>query len=531
MNRATCSPTRLWATLRRMVALLGVSVLFVGAPTASVHAEDPKPEKADAAGDTLSTSDAEAADPAAECNREAEGIRKIYRTIPKDFRNPSEPISKITERVVECKARLERFNEGCAAHLKGNEDVYSMLSRMVVALSAHERQAMRDAKIDRTIIRAHMKEYYGHMITLSDKFREIAPKDHPLQAHVWRQTGDGHYYRQNWDQAIACYKKINSDYPKYAELGLVHLGLLRCYVNAQNTRDGIPFARKLIKEHYQRSDLPHYYELLWKLQTIAGNLEGLLALTQEVDRIFPLRSIRKGAKPREKDAYKRYLGYNGFRKGYCHFALGSTGEALDAFVKHVDELDKLREKLERQGQAFPPELDVYRKRSSSNVRFLQNRQGEIPKTGLENIVWAVGEPISFAQAQTKPIAIIFRNVGETRSSHFLKKMDAYAGEHPDLFQLFVLSFTRRTGANANPQEDADEAIQDAAELGLQHTSIGIDPDSRTEEPDVFQACQALIGSATFVVVDRTGRMRWWQQDPRDIDFHFSTAVLGRIALE
>jgi tetratricopeptide (TPR) repeat protein len=511
--------------------LLGAFLMQVVVLAPVVRADEADAKKSENPKAATPTPEAKTTGPAAQCNKDAAAIRKIYKTIPTDFRNRQESIEVITARVVDCKTRLEQFLESCSGSLKGNEDVYPMLTRMVVALSAQERQGMRNAKVERSILVARMREYYKRMIVLSEQFRSIAPKDHPLQGHVWRQTGDGHYYRQEFNEAIEIYKKVLDQYPTYEERGPVILGLLRCYVNAQNATEGRVFARKVIKEEYRRSDLPHYYELLWKLHTIAGDLEAMLALTEEVERIFPIRMIRKGAKPREVESYRRYLGYNGFRRGYCHFALGNPGLALDGFTKHIEEMDALRETLDKKGNSVPPELDVYSKRSSGNIRFLQNRHGHMPKTGLENIVWATGEPVSYEDAKQGPLAIVFRNIGETRSAKFLKELDVHAGKNPDLFKLVVLSFTRRSGANADAQAAAEEALVDAVELGLRHTSVGIDPDARTENPNVFEACQALIGSATFVILDREGRMRWWQQDPRDIDVEFSTAILGRIAIE
>lgn len=510
-----------------LALVMTFQILLASAFADDNAAQDTKSENA--RDQEATAGDSTARDKKAEaCTKDIVAARALYKSIPTDFRNLKEPVEKITARVHECKVLLDRFRANCGNHLKGNEDVYPMLVRMMVALSAQERQNLRDAGLERDDVQARMMEYYGRVTELCEEFRAVAPKEHPLQAHVIRQTGDGHYFRQEYELAIEYYQRVQKEFPKYDDTSSVLLGNLRCYVNTQNPRDGIAFARKLIKEEYRQSDLPHYYEMLWKLLIMAGKLEDLVNLSEEVARIFPVRQMREGASHREKDMYTRYIGYNGFRRGYSQFALGSVGDALDSFNDHVNSMKSKRGDLEKAGRSLFPELEVFDKRSRSNIRFLQERYGEIPKVGLENIVWASGEPQNLGSNQKVPLGILFRNINDKRSAKFLQALDRHSAEHPDLYRFVVLSFGR---PSIDPRIVADEGLGELNELAIHSASFGIDPDARTGQDNFFHACQAMVGSATFAVLDGEGRMRWWQQDPRDMDVNFSTAILERIALD
>jgi len=58
---------------------------------------------------------------------------------------------------------------------------------------------------------------------------------------------------------------------------------------------------------------------------------------------------------------------------------------------------------------------------------------------------------------------------------------------------------------------------------------GIDP--HLPEPKIFQAMNAIVGSASFVAFDREGRMAWYLPDPQTVDLGVAETVLRRLLAE
>ena len=79
-------------------------------------------------------------------------------------------------------------------------------------------------------------------------------------------------------------------------------------------------------------------------------------------------------------------------------------------------------------------------------------------------------------------------------------------------------------------ETLDEARaklkEDLAAIGYEGPA-GVDPDGSGHA--LFRSWQATVGTATFMIVDREGRLAWHMTDPKASDVRLVSRILDRIA--
>jgi tetratricopeptide (TPR) repeat protein len=262
-----------------------------------------------------------------------------------------------------------------------------------------------------------------------------------------------------------------------------------------------------------------YYEWLWKLHSENGDLRSLPKVVEEMRTFYPQRLKREGLTKAELESCERYLVYSGFKKGYASFALGQFEEAIKAFEASVNHIDGIEAQNLKNNLGLPPEFGIYRNRCKDNLNVLRGKIGKRVNADLQNLIWAGERRLAL---DGRALALVFRNYGEDRSAEFLVEMDRHAKEKKGAFELASISYLK---GPANPQGQAIEAFQEAQTLGVE-CPVGLDPDAAKKS--LFDAFDATVGSATFVVIDRAGNYVWFQQDPWKINGGFSSAIVDRI---
>ncbi len=89
--------------------------------------------------------------------------------------------------------------------------------------------------------------------------------------------------------------------------------------------------------------------------------------------------------------------------------------------------------------------------------------------------------------------------------------------------MAVLSFMK--GKTSVAGEQGEQMAAEARELGID-CPLGLDPDASGRS--IFRDFGVTVGSATLVILDRSGNYAWFQQDPWQRDERFSPAILERI---
>jgi hypothetical protein len=57
---------------------------------------------------------------------------------------------------------------------------------------------------------------------------------------------------------------------------------------------------------------------------------------------------------------------------------------------------------------------------------------------------------------------------------------------------------------------------------------GFDPDRKHK---IFSCLRGTVGTASFALIDRQGRLAWWLADPRDLDREILRRVVERLLKE
>lgn len=470
------------------------------------------------------------------CEKEIAAIRQAYKGIPKDFRQIDHTkIEQIAKTIHDFQLRLQAFTKNCDADKLGL-DTFTMLARMRTALETRVRPTLTKSGIKGIELAERMRDYNDLSIQYCQKTLDLlaAVKDEKVRAQhtglhceTLDLQGDIQFKINDYDAALQNYLKLLEVCPSYPGVGTTVTGAARAYKALGRTTEGIAFISKYIKSHYKLPDLPFFYEALWNLLVTDGDIDGMVQWCKTIQEIFPLRMMRADLKKYEKDGYRRYLGFSGFRIGYSLLARGDLSGAAEAFQKHVEDTDKLERDLASINSPLPKELEIYKTRSLDNLHILETAIGDPPGADLElEEFWATPRRVTLSESRGKAVAILFRGDDDRRSKHFMSSLDKNLAENPDNKEFVVLHYMK--GSRDLPGQLS--TLQDnILEMGIEAAAVGMDPDA--ERRSLFRAFKATVGTATFMIFDREGNLAWWQQDPRGMDAKLAVAIWERLANE
>jgi tetratricopeptide (TPR) repeat protein len=369
------------------------------------------------------------------------------------------------------------------------------------------------------------KSYMDEVRRLARSAYECLPKDHPFHARSLQLLGQASADGQDPKKAREAYEALIVEEPKYEDIAKIRLALARACLDMEDFDRGIDVVNQALKDHYTSDQYPYFVEVLWKLYHTKGDLDGMEKVTRLVDTVYPLKLSNLDLGRPERENYERFLGFNGFRKGYTLFGKGDFVGARSAFSTNIEELDAAEAALEKKGQQLKPELKIYRQRSRDNLTFLDKLAGLPPTLDFDlDGAWGTQKKVTLAEARNKVVAIVFRGVGDERSSGFLGPVSQFCARQPDM-EMVVVSY-QRSGENIEKQ--LDSLREDLSKLGFEGAA-GYDPDGDGKK--LFRAYQANVGSATFLVANRQGEIVWFMQDPRGVDTRFAEAILKLWAMK
>ena len=246
--------------------------------------------------------------------------------------------------------------------------------------------------------------------------------------------------------------------------------------------------------------------------------------TSTVGTLIPWKLANEELSETDRVKLERLLDLNGFREGYVKFAKGDFAGAGAALEKHIEDLDEKEAELVRAGRTLDPAAMVYREiRSKDVLRFLRERAGRPPAAELDlSEGWITEKRVFLGESQVKVVAILFRCAGDKRAASFLTGLSHEVTRSTGV-DIVTIGWFRNT-------EILDEARtrlkEDLAALGYEGPA-GVDPDSTGHA--LFRSWQATVGTATFMIVDREGRLAWYMPDPRGQDVRLVSRILERIA--
>jgi hypothetical protein len=173
-------------------------------------------------------------------------------------------------------------------------------------------------------------------------------------------------------------------------------------------------------------------------------------------------------------------------------------------------------------------LQIYRDmRSRDLLEFIDRSMGKRPELDFDfGELWCTRRHVTLALSRGKVVAALFRNPGDARATGFLKGLDALKRrEERRGLRALVAGFLL---GGVSPEKHAEAMRDELKKLGVD-LPAGIDPDQ--SDPKIFRAMNANVGSASFVVFDKEGKMAWYLPDPQTVDLGVAERVIDRLLKE
>ena len=455
---------------------------------------------------------------------------KVFRGIPEDLRSlqtkQANQLATLVEKaVVDC----EKYLADCTTDPAAAE-VHFYQAKFLQVLSSRVRTqvineiAAKGDKFTTGELDRKMGPFYrriaSHAVKATDGLaRESRLKPQAIEIRAWSHT-----LLKETRKAKEDYLLFLKTYPASPRSTVLTAALGRVLSTLGEYDAGI----KLIEEKMadpeanRSADFPTLGETRWKLYEAKGDPEGLLLSAEKVLKDYRPRIKSDQHSPQTKEAYARYLAFNGFRKGYALMALGRLDEARVAFDEHLNEINQLQEALEKKGLSLKPAISIYRQRS-------ENAQGFLDKTSLRQApadfdlgeMWVTEKKTRLANSNGKVIGLLFRGTDDTRSATFMNNIAQFASEDNDI-ELVSVHFFKSA---RNVDEQLDGLRHELAGMGYS-AAAGFDPDLK--DKGLFRAWGVYVGSATFLIIDKQGQPVWFQQDPRTRDSNLVKSILLRV---
>lgn len=451
-------------------------------------------------------------------------IRQFMDSMPTELRSiKGDAAKRLADGVARHEALCRGYLEKCASQPSSQiGEIEFIYAKHLQALKLRRQTDFLSDKRnnDRKALRKWLKRYMAEIERLSTSAFGKLAKDNPWRPQALQLAGQAASAAFRPEAGQGHFEKLLELYPDYADADAIQLALARALFDFGAYMKAVPATLKGLEKYKDSNLLPVYGELLWKIYHAMGDFDGMEELLQHIDTHYPIKLTDPTITDKSvRDAYERFLDFNGFRKGYLHFAQGDFGAASMAFQEHIDTLDK----KEKESGSLRPEINVYRMRSSDCLSAVEELAG-LPAPAEFDLGkgWATRKHVRVAESSGKVIAVVFRGIENARSAVFVGPVSQFCANRPDI-EMVTISYLQ----GSDPMSKVHDNLN--AELGTlgYEGAAGVDPDA--EGKQIFRKYHANVGSATFVIINRRGELVWFMQDPRGVDVQFAEELLKNVA--
>jgi len=277
----------------------------------------------------------------------------------------------------------------------------------------------------------------------------------------------------------------------------VWTALVRCQLDAEEFPKAEESARIFLSRWPESSFAPHIGDFLFKSLTGQGKIEEAIERT-------------KGPVSGE------YANRQGFNRAWCHFALGEFETARTILSAERNRMTPMKDRGELDNASL-----VYLGRIETIETVLDTLIGRLASPWP--VDWVSDETPSLKECKGRPTAILFRSYDYERAHAVLRFLNdlRQADAARILPQILTIAYYKEDGRGAWERQ---RVRAEAQKLGLRF-GVGIDLSS---DRSVFAAYQAAVGSHTLVILDREGRVVWYDQDPRPPVFGTIRRIIERL---
>lgn len=459
-----------------------------------------------------------------------EQLRWLDSSVPRTYwgiRRPDEETLKRVLAAIEASTKL--LAEAPSADCSG--EVKAIRARMELVRLPLQRDAWLRQGLTTSEVLSKSNEQLKLPIALATEAAATCPRGSAghtgaleVLVYLQEQVDDFEASRRAAQQLI-------KDYPEHPGRPDVQLTVARDLIYQSRYQDAVKYLDDLIREHEEDVQYVLYNELLFEALTGVGDLERLEELMNLIRAEYPDRAKGLPEGDPLRWQYELWSCRAPFWIGFSRLALGNNAGARDAFNQHVAEGDLRVEKAAAEGRKLgqDPCTVELNFRTRGYLDFLDTFHGTTPQLDLDRAeLWASKERMTLRESRGKVVAIVARMPKNQRSATFLQAIDSLARKHKDKLAAVTVGYV---SGPPNPQEDEILVSRWREDLTALNVSLpaAFDPDRVTQS--FFRQIDALVGSPSFVVLDKKGQIAWLLQDPRDLDREIARRVIERLMVE
>jgi len=424
---------------------------------------------------------------------------------------------------------LERFPEGASV-----KDVLYPLARTMIlnnsrALLAESQRIERETgrTVDLPAMEGIRRRYFDEVIRIIDLGIAAFPSG-TQYCEFQKLRGVATFFANRYPESAEAYRLALAHCPDDPDTSESLLALLNAKLHGKQYDEALEIADQFIARFRRDELLPHVYQLKAKTLLEAGRPEEALAWWISIGEV-----LRVGAsgEPTEIDgaphiwegearaAFQRYFDERRFMIGYLLFALGRNEEALAALADALVELTQ----LQAQGR-IDPRSQVYLDRTRKIHDVLAQSVGH-PAPDLSISSWLDDVPLDVRAERGNVIAILFAPFEQPRYEDVEGTLQRHYSElWPEGLRIAWIS---------DPKGFGDIPLK-LARVGAQRQRLGltypIGVESEQGWPN-FTRYQASVGGAVIVLIDRSGNVAWYDQDPTFRTERLLRMVIDRLLAE
>jgi tetratricopeptide (TPR) repeat protein len=321
----------------------------------------------------------------------------------------------------------------------------------------------------------------------------------------------------------------------------VHMSMAYTFQYEGNYEAVVEYLRAVIDKHHTDPEYGLYNDILLQGLTGTGDLEGMRELQYQVRAEYPERlpGLPEGYLIRQ---YEHALYITQFWLGFVSMVLGEMDDAAELFQSNILEINEFHERRKAEGQLPLTYLEVYRdQRSGTLLRFIRELYGRVPEITQEDgtrgpldfdlgDLWATEKRLSLKESRGKVVAVLFRRPTNASAASFIQQLDPFIGERAkDGLAAITLGFVRRKPHAGQDSARCKRMRDELATLKVKNFVGGFDPDRTGHK--IFRGLGGTVGTPSFVVLDRQGKIAWFLADPRALHVKLAERVIDRLLKE
>ncbi len=478
---------------------------------------------------TAQTPPVQGVDKTPDCGQLHHEILEYYRGLPTSFRMSNAEADRLAlatnDVLLKAKSYLTRCAKSVDPAVVGEVEfvaakaTYLLSKRYRTQVFAELKDTLQGKELRAELLR-RVRDYLGQVDLLAERAIAKLPRTHELRPRAMEIAALSVHEAERPVDAAAKYRRFLREHPGDERAHAMVNGLARAFLDAESFDDGIALLERALRDHYRSASYPYFVDALRRMYGGAGKIDEYRKIVRTGLIVFPLKQKNTRLSAHLRNVFERFEVFFGYWNGYGALAAGDFDGAQKAFEKHIAAVNALEKAYESKGRAIKPEYGIYRARSELALKFVTELSGRPAPRELD-AAWITDKKLTIGESLGSVAGILFRGVNDERSQEFMSRLSHVCSAEPDL-AMAAIHYLREQQPLPLRERILREEIDSIDFVG----AAGFDPDDENQE--IFRAYSAKVGSATFVVVDRTGNLVWHMEDPRGVDVGLVTAIMKRV---